>query len=327
MTTHKDQLFHLGGVPVMLDVPFSREAKQYYVDPARGTAGNPGTNVDVPLIGLEEAYANTVANQHDAVRYLAGSSGDTLAAKLTWAKNYTHLIGHAAPTNVAQRARVFYAAALATTPMIDWTASGCILRNMYFFHGVASTSSLVCFRVTGGRNFFHNVHFAGIGHATGQGDIAGARSLLLDGAEENLFLDCTIGVDTIARSAANAQIELTGQATRNTFQNCTILSYADSATALMVKAASSGDIDRWVKFKNCSFINIPTAIVGGALSLTSAFNISASVGGVIILENCTFVGCTDIAATGSAASIRMLGQSSDDYSDFSAGVGLAIQPT
>ena len=327
MTKVSDMLYHLGGLPVMTGVPFGKNAKYYFVDPANGNDNDTGLTPDSALAGIEAAYAKTVANQHDTVFYIAGSSGNTLAAQLTWAKNYTHLIGITAPTNIAQRARVFYAAALTTTPMVNLTATGCIFKNLYFFHGVASTASLVCFQVTGGRNYFENVHFAGIGHATGQGDVATARSLALAGAEECLFQSCSIGLDTIARSAANAEIEFTSQAKRITFKDCKIYSYADAATHLMVKAATNGNIDRWIHFKDCLFLNIPTAHVGSALNLTSAFNIASGVGGTFILENCTFVGCDDIAATGSAARIRILGQSSDDYSDYSAGAGLAIQPT
>jgi hypothetical protein len=326
MTKVSDMLFHLGNMPVLNGIPFTRDSQVYLVDPSRGTTGGDGS-IDNPIVGIEEAEDKCVANRHDTVLYLAGSSGDTLAAQLTWDKNYTHLIGLTAPTNIAQRARIFYAAALTTTPMLNITASGCIFANIYIFHGVASTASLVCTQVTGGRNYFRNVHFAGIGHATGQGDVAGARSLLLAGAEECLFEGCSIGLDTIARSAANAEIEFTTQARRITFKDCMIYSYADAATHLMVKAASNGNIDRWIRFKDCTFLNIPPSFISGALALTSALNIASGVGGAFIFEDCKFIGCTDIAATGSAARVRMLGHSSDDYSDYSAGIGLAIQPT
>lgn len=327
MTTYGDLLRHLGGVPVMAGVPYSQDSQYFFMDPARGSDDNDGTTPETAVASLEAGYAKLTANQHDGLFYIAGASGNTLTAKLTWSKNYTHLLGIAAPTNIAQRTRVFYGSALATTPMFNHTATGNIFKNLYFFHGVASTASLICFQVTGGRNYYLNVHFAGIGHATGQGDVAAARSLLLAGAEECLFERCTIGVDTIARSAANAQIEFTNQARRITFENCKVLSYADSADALMVKAATNGNIDRWIHFKNTLFQNVPTDHVDSALNLTSAFNIASGVGGTFILENPMFVGCDDIAATGSAARIRILGHSSDDYSDYSAGAGLAIQPT
>ena len=37
MTTHQDMLFQLGGLPVMAGIPFSQNAKYYFVDPANGS--------------------------------------------------------------------------------------------------------------------------------------------------------------------------------------------------------------------------------------------------------------------------------------------------
>jgi len=175
--------------------------------------------------------------------------------------------------------------------MVTWSATGCVLANIYMFHGLASSDSEVCFSLTGGRNYFYNVHFAGIGHAT-QGDDAGAISLQLAGAEENLFERCTIGVDTIARSAANTELSFSSSAVRNTFKDCLFLSYADAVGHYFVNASgASSAVDRFNLFDNCKFLNTPN--VGSVASLTTAFKIHASLSGSFLLNRCTGFGFDD----------------------------------
>ena len=76
------------------------------------------------LAGIEAAEAKCVANQHDTVFYIGGSSGNNLAAALTWDKNYTHLIGICAPTMVAQRSRIFQTSTVTgASPLLNITAT------------------------------------------------------------------------------------------------------------------------------------------------------------------------------------------------------------
>ena len=198
MTKVSDMLYALGGVPVLSGLPYSKNSKYYFVDPANGAANGAGT-LDDPCDKISTAFAKCVANQHDTVIYIAGSSGCTESAAIVWNKNYTHLIGIAAPTGVAVRARIFQLATLTgASPFITVSASGCIFKNFYVFQGVDDATSLINISVTGGRNYFEGVHFAGGGHATQA--INGGMSLLLNGAEENLFVRCTIGLDTINKN-------------------------------------------------------------------------------------------------------------------------------
>ncbi len=84
------------------------------------------------------------------------------------------------------------------------SADGCLFRNFSVYAGVASANPLGALKVTGTRNHFERMHISGIGHDTM--DVAGAYSLMLDGAQENLFERCEIGLDTIgAGTAANSE--------------------------------------------------------------------------------------------------------------------------
>jgi len=269
-------------------VPLTQGTK-YYVDPTGGSDGNDGLSPTHAKATVSAAYTAATANQNDTIFYMAGSSSITLTATMTWAKNYTHLIGVVAPTNVAQRAR-FFVGTNVFTPMVNITATGCRFENLYFFHGVADATALICGQVTGGRNYFRKVHFAGIGTTTQ--DAAGAASLSLSGAEECLFDECTIGIDTIGRgSAANSELLITSGALRCTFRTCDFLTFADAATHQFVIKDGSG-IDRWIKFENCNFIN---PIQSTATTMTEAFDVTASgsPNGLMLLKNCTLVGATD----------------------------------
>lgn len=275
-----------------LDDLAAEGGKVIYLNPANGSDGNTGLSPDKAVATYERGYALLTANKNEILAYTGDSSGLTLTALAVWAKSFTHLVGLCAPTEIAQRARLFLASTVITSPMLTVSASGCKFKNLYLFHGIANAGALVCCNVTGGRNKFENIHFAGIGHAT-QGDTAGARSLLLTGAEENLFERCTIGVDTIARSTTNAEIEFATQATRNYFRDCKILAFADNAGHLFIKAAASS-LDRFAIFENCIFSN---PILSTATTMTEAIDGNAGAGGYILLKNCTLMGATDWEGT------------------------------
>jgi len=291
MTTHQDMLYHLGGLPVLAGVPFGINAKYYFVDPANGSDNASGRRVDEPLATLAAAEDLCVANRHDTVFYIAGSSGINLSAALTWDKNYTHLIGVAAPTMVAQRARIFQLSTLTgASPLITISATGSIFKNVYIFQGVADNTSLINVSVTGGRNYFENVHFAGGGHATQAVD--GGASLKLDGAEENTFVDCTIGVDTIDAATGMMGILFDGEAHRNLFRNCVVRMRASSSGAGFVEIVDSTGIDRDTIFDNCLFLN------NSATAMASGFVIPAGMGAPrkILLKDCMTLGATTLDA-------------------------------
>ena len=143
--------------------------------------------------------------------------------------------------------------------------------------------------MTSNRNYFYNCELAGICNST-TGDDTAARVISMSGAEENLFENCSIGVDTINRSTTNATLELASASTRNIFRNCMFPVLADNAGALFVKAAASGAIDRYLMFQGCVFHN---AVYSTATTMTTGFSLHASVGGTVILDGCSILGATD----------------------------------
>jgi hypothetical protein len=175
-------------------------------------------------------------------------------------------------------------------PLIEISGYGCIWKDIYVFQGVADATSLCAVKVTGSRNYFENCHFAGIGNDTM--DAAGACSLKLDGAQECKFKACQIGLDTIARGTAlNYELIFDSQATRNEFEDCLIYGYLEANTHCLVQVADAAALDRYVIFKNCTFLS---ESLNNATPMLSAFEIPAGMETCyIILKDCAAVGIAD----------------------------------
>ena len=287
-TNYPDGITVMGG-PVLPTFPTAGNV--YFVDPTNGNDGNTGTDSKHAKATLLAAYNLTTANQNDIVYYIAGSSSITLQAAFTWANNYTHLIGVAAPVGVATRARIFQLSTLTgASPLFTISATGCIFKNFYIFQGVADATSLINVSVTGGRNYFEGVHFAGGGHATQA--IDGGASLHFAAAEENLFANCTIGVDTIDAATGMVGLLMDGEAHRNEFRNCRFRMRAGNSGAAFVEVVDGTGIDRDTIFDNCLFINNSTAN-----DMDAAFVIPAmGEPRLILLKDCLFHNVTKLDA-------------------------------
>jgi len=288
------------GAPDLLDPSYFGMpvvGNTYYVDPTNGNDGNGGQHHDDAFATLPTAYAAATAGQHDVIYYIAGTSSLSLSETLTWAKSYTHLVGIAAPTLTAQRARIFQdASATGLSPLLDITASGCIFSNFYIFQGVDDATSLINVRVRGGRNFFNNVHFAGGGHATQAIDGGASLALISDSVgscEENTFYNCTIGVDTVDAATGMVSLTFDGEAHRNTFIDCWFRMRAGNTGAAFVEVLDATGIDRDNTFRDCIFINNSTSN-----DMASAFLIPAGMGEprVLLLKDCMFHNVTKLDA-------------------------------
>lgn len=265
------------------------QGKAFFVDPARGSDGNRGTDWRKPLATVTKAEDLCTDKAGDVVYLLndgntSGTSRDT--ATITWDKDNTHLIGLCAPSMLSQRSRISPPTSQTTivTPQLTVSGHGCVFANISLFEGTSEDATAsVCVSVTGNRNVFHNVAMMNMGDAANghSGDEAGSANLLITGGEENLFEGCYFGVDTAVRTAANANVRFASAATRNSFVDCTFVMYADADAPLFVDANSSGAIDRWALFKRCRFIN---AIGAGSTAQSVVAAVHASAGGEVLFE-------------------------------------------
>lgn len=294
MTKVSDMLYHLGGLPVLTGVPFCKDSKYYFVDARNGSDGNHGLTPDKPLATIITAEDRCVANRHDTVFIIGTGTAINMTAAITWAKSYTHMIGICAPTHVAQRARIANEAAVTDlSPLFNVTASGCMFKNFYCFQGVDDAASLINWQVGGGRHYFENVHFAGNGHATCAVD--GSAALRLTGSDgENMFRNCTIGVDTNMSQATGVRcLALSGGTPRNIFESCQFITYASSSGVMFVEWENLSAVDRYILFDRCRFINT------GSSTMAQAFSIPASVPTHrrAFLHDCAGYGFTDWEAS------------------------------
>lgn len=266
----------------------------YFCDPANGLDSNDGLSPTSALATLSRAHTIMTAGQGDTVYlYSTGQSSGTArqSATLTWSKDNTHIVGVCAPTYISQRARIAPASSGSTvfTPFMTISADGFSMRNVQVFVGFATGGASGGVNVTGDRNYFENVHFAGMGDTLGA-DHNDSYSLALTGGGENMFRHCTIGIDTIERDSTGGELLVDGSARRNAFEDCTFLTWADATDHNMVKVVDSAGIDRLMLFDRCKFICFWTNL---ADQLDTCFSIPVGAGYRIVLKDCTAVGIDD----------------------------------
>lgn len=248
-----------------------------WVDGANGDDANYGTK-DQPiksLDGTSGALARAVAGNNDIV--VIKNSGGTIAqscvrvnAAFDWNKACTHIVAQT-PVFSPWSPRASIRPDLATTAFAAFftvSARGCLFHNIgwvtEFTTGHASSIPLT---VSAPYNRFNRCHIAGmVDAASGAG--AGARCLKLT-ASENYFEHCIIGVDTIDRSAANANIEFASGAGRNFFERCIFPIRATDTTPLLVKTAAASAMDRFNVFNRPIIWNHGTATIAGLCTLAA----------------------------------------------------------
>lgn len=263
----------------------------YYVDANNGSDSAGGKSWEDAFKTLGVAENATTTNNYDVIIVApAGTSSTSETATITWDKNHITVIGGCAPVHVSQRARIGWGTD-EVDPCITISGIGNQFKNMQWNTYQASNDVLV--NLTGDRNYFENIHFAGIGHTTA-GDDATARCVTLNECSENLFVGCTFGLDTVTRTAANANIELIGAGgcERNRFENCTFVAYTDAADPLFVKFNGAYSAERYAMFINCRFLNATRA---GSTTMDAVMDTGVSLNGVVWLEDCWQIGCTDWA--------------------------------
>ena len=311
MTTVDDGLYQYGGAPVGSGlIPFGPDSQAFFVDPANGSDSNDGTTPAHAKASVLAAYNLTTSGNNDVVYFIGGATADTVTATLTWANDYTHLIGLSSPLpGVGQRCRLVAAAANDVTSVITWSSDGSICMNMQFMNGSDADVDSGAVVVSGHRNAFINCMISGMGHAT-PGARAGSYSLTVSGVE-NHFSKCYVGLDTITRAAANAELLITGS--KDSYWDCTFASFSDTAAHFAVNVTGAGTHT----FKRCMFHNMST---NAATPLTDAFSVTVGTTHYILLDPA----CMSIGYTGWSDTVGSLYSSGPAAN---AGFGLATNPT
>lgn len=297
--------------------------KWWFCDYANGSdsnasSGSDGAPPSAPLKTISYAHSLCVAGRNDVV-VIIGDGSTTASQRLTetlvWSKNATHLIGEAAPSLFAQRARITDASGATTNlaPMMSITASGCIFANFSFFQGVGqSATAEKLLDITGSRNYFGGIQFGGMGGVAGA---AHADSYCIGfgaGGSENLFDSCSIGLETRARDAANANVKvLAANAQRNAFRNCVFQMFPTDTDPLFINASVSNGFNgsTWL-FDNCNFQALMGA--GGSTQPAVTCTVHAAVNGTLYFSNCKTMAAKWAAAT---ANVKVAGYPGSDGFD------------
>ena len=270
----------------------SGTGNSWFVNATTGSDAN-GGSVSAPFATLTAAQNAAVASNGDVV-YLTGTVH--LTATLAWAKNDVSLVGLNSPSN-NNRSRLSSTGAVPFSPLVNVTGQGCSFINLGTFHGGFTTpaGSQVCWAEAGGRNYYSDVQFFGGGDAVAAA-LLGMRSITVGGQGENVFSNCTFGLDTITRATnANATLEFISGTARNVFYNPVFQSYCTLATDCHVLTAANG-ADRYQYMFDPIFAN---AVDSGATAMNAAvlWAGGAPAGG-LILKGGVSVGATAVATTG-----------------------------
>lgn len=284
------------GVPVFGGSIPPFQGNYWFVKPSSGSDANDGKSPSTAFKTLSQALSSATANNNDVVFLYAESNSasgttDYQSEALDWNKDMVHLIGVNAGAQIGQRSRI---AQLSTVKTIEnlftVSADACLIANIEVFQGVASSTatSPVAVTISGERNHIVNCQFSGNGDTGGSTDTAGARSLVVSGAE-NTFEKCYIGLDTVIRATQTAEVTV-GDVARTIFNDCFFNTYTSLSTFKMVTYSAP---DRFVLFKG-GLINAVLNITS-AVAPTGALAAATSVNGQIILVNCPVIGFADVA--------------------------------
>lgn len=296
-----------------------------YLDPHYGYDGNDGSLPTKAVQTLARGYALLRDGRNDVLILMEdGTTSATarLSSGFTWAKNAAHLIGTAPLTYMSQRSRIAPTAAItAFANFFTLSGSGNLFQGIQWFHGFdTGTTSQICMTVTGGRNVFQSCHIAGMGDAASAQN-ANSRSLKFGaGGSENVLRNCTIGIDTVTRTQANASVEFSGGCTRNIFEDCVFPFMGSAAGVLGIIVSAAAGSDRFQMFDRCKFIN---AIKSTSTQMTALSTLAASMGGMLLFKDCTLVGITEFGSDAtSLAQIYV-----DGASVVAATSGIAVNPS
>lgn len=276
----------------------------FFVCPGLGASTNTGLTIAEALDSIETAYDKVSNGDGICLLSYGTTTAHTtsyLVAAIDWSKSNITVVGIAAPTRYAGRARISQLTASLATLI---TVSG--NNNRFYNLHLANfgTTGTGCLSVTGDRNYFYNLHCIGGGGVT----TASVADMDLSlGGDENTFEQCVFGSDTFDKEdLVGFNMEFANQSfsARNRFYDCEFNQYrAAGSTAGAISFNSDGaSITRMQLFDHCLF-----AVYDDG---TPAINKEAAVvigikpnNGYIVFKDCMRVGFTDWSGTGLNTSV------------------------
>ena len=275
----------------------------YFVRPRTGNDGNSGKTPDSAFKLLQTAHDACTAGKNDTVYYISESTTSSasgtqqlLTSALTWTKNYTHLIGVSPPLAMSNRCRIGTTTAM--TPMVDFDASSCVVKNIQFSQNHShATAGAVCCDIAGARNYFENVQFQNLGALAVVDDSCRALTIT-SGNGENRFVNCALGSGTVdAVTGASSLLEFAGanQTARNVFEGCYFLGLGSANSHFFSMPSASGG-SAFQVFKDCVFFNND---MGTLDPMDEGFDVNAACGCFFFFIDNIIYGCATYETTNS----------------------------
>lgn len=237
---------------------------------------------------LTTAFAHMGTYKYDTLVVMPGghSSG---TAMLTWSKNYTNIVGYAAPLQFGGRCRITLTEADVATAF-TLSGRGTYLKNLNIQWGAGNASATTGFSVTYSgncANLFENVAFEGPNSAT-EGAAAFKVLNFASGCQDIQLKNCYIGSFTAAANQSSGSlIYFAGDQARMRFENCTVVANS-TADAVPIAFAGNFSSEGVAEFIRCYFTDSRVASTN-----TKVFTAPTAGNGRVAIIDCKSTGYTD----------------------------------
>lgn len=311
MTTFGDRAYHMGGVPIGLLDELCPANVFMCAKPSTPTTSynsyewwNARWPRDKLFTKVSRAEAACVTKQNDTILVTPESHpwyGDTHSGgeALTWDKHNTHMVGMTPGSLGGGMRSRFGHSGYTMANFITISGSSNLFANLYFMHGSSTggASDVLCATVSGHRNVFRYVNFAGPMNQT-QASSTNYVGVTISG-ENNYFDHCTFGVgsNSIHRDDVNCMLQFTSYASGNVFEKCIFFSRSQATSPAFIDYTNTAQLGRWVGiFKSCAFLNATT--LSGSYDLADAIFYDSAVASILGFfyfdSNTSFAGVTNI---------------------------------
>ena len=257
-----------------LDILQLGGGEKVFINGALGSAGNSGKSMTEPIASLVAAEAMLRTGYNDMAVLQSSTGSISLSEAFTWDRNLAHLVG--VWGGYAEHARSRIGMSTAFTPLITVSGYGNSFSNIYTMHGTAE-ADYVGWSITGHRNYFQNVHFGGPFNAD-QADHASYVGVDIAGTE-NVFDGCIFGDSSVARNAANYNVQLNAGVTAH-FRNCLFRMFVDGADSMFMNFKNTASVTL-AYFENCTFLALSENL---ATSIDEAFNFTGGDTALALLD-------------------------------------------
>lgn len=311
LTNFPNGITSFGNIVTGVNVP-ATFGDIYFVDADNGSDNNDGLSLGKALKTIAAAYALVTTNNNDVIA-LSANGNHALTAMLTVAKNRVHFIGLGIGNRkYGLRTKISLGVTTAATDIavMKNTGIGNTFANIKFANDNTKAESLAVVAEGGEYASYSNCELYRSTLLNG----ATSCELLLNGDSPEFF-NCTFGslADPVVGDVihpcvrlANGQVGA-GLVTRDAyFEGCNFWRSAGGTTSSMVHLASSDDLERFMEFYSCKFVNAKLATAVPAVAISSAASLvkgQIALTGDTIAINCTKIGTATGIINGTPARV------------------------